>query len=168
MTLADLNARDQRGFVLALEGIFEHSPWVAEGAWSRRPFASFDALYRALADAMRGAGEAAHLALIRAHPQLAGKAALRGDLTRDSHAEQSGAGLDRCSTDDLARLGKLNRAYEAKFGFPFVLAVKGLDRAAILARFAERLKRDSATEIAEALQQIERIAWFRLKAVIEA
>jgi 2-oxo-4-hydroxy-4-carboxy-5-ureidoimidazoline decarboxylase len=168
MTLADLNARDHRGFVLALEGIFEHSAWVAEGAWSRRPFASFDALYRALVDAMRGAGEAAQLALIRAHPQLAGKAALQGELTRDSRAEQSGAGLDRCSEDDLARLRELNRAYEAKFGFPFVLAVKGLDRAAILARFAERLKRDRATEIGEALQQIERIAWFRLKAVIEA
>jgi 2-oxo-4-hydroxy-4-carboxy-5-ureidoimidazoline decarboxylase len=168
MTLADLNARDHRGFVLALEGIFEHSAWVAEGAWSRRPFASFDALYRALVDAMRGAGEAAQLALIRAHPQLAGKAALQGELTRDSRAEQSGAGLDRCSEDDLARLRELNRAYEAKFGFPFVLAVKGLDRAAILARFAERLKRDRGSEIGEALQQIERIAWFRLKAVIEA
>jgi 2-oxo-4-hydroxy-4-carboxy-5-ureidoimidazoline decarboxylase len=168
MTLTDLNARDHKGFVLALEGIFEHSPWVAEGGWSKRPFASFDALYRALTDAMRGAGGAAQLALIRAHPQLAGKAALRGELTRDSCAEQSGAGLDRCSEDDLARLGELNRAYEAKFGFPFVLAVKGLDRAAILARFAERLKRDRATEIEEALQQIERIAWLRLEAVIEA
>jgi len=168
MTLADLNARDHRGFVLALEGIFEHSPWVAEGAWSKRPFTSFDALYRALVDEMRGAGESAQLALIRAHPQLAGKAALRGELTRDSRAEQSGAGLDRCSEDDLARLKQLNGAYEAKFGFPFVVAVKGLDRAAILARFAERLKRDRTTEIEEALQQIERIAWLRLRAVIEA
>jgi len=168
MTLSDLNARDHKGFVLALEGIFEHSPWIAEGAWSKRPFVSFDALYRALTDTMRGAGEAAKLALIQAHPQLAGKAALRGDLTRDSRAEQSGAGLDRCSQDDLARLKQLNSAYEAKFGFPFVLAVKGLDRAAILARFAARLKRDRATELEEALQQIERIAWFRLQAVIEA
>lgn len=168
MKLADLNARDHKGFVLALEGIFEHSPWVAEAAWSKRPFASFDGLYRALVDAMRGAGETAQVALIRAHPQLAGKAALRGELTRDSRAEQSGAGLNRCSDDDLARLGELNRAYEKKFGFPFVVAVKGLDRATIFARFTERLKRDRATEFEEALQQIERIAWFRLKAVVEA
>jgi len=168
MTLADLNARGHKGFRLALEGIFENSPWVAEGAWSKHPFASFDALYRALVDAMRGAGEAAQLALIRAHPQLAGKAAATGELSRDSRAEQSGAGLDRCSAEELARLRALNRAYEAKFGFPFIVAVKGLDRAAILVRFAERLERDRATEFEEALQQIERIAWFRLGAVIEA
>jgi 2-oxo-4-hydroxy-4-carboxy-5-ureidoimidazoline decarboxylase len=167
MTLTDLNARDHRGFVLALEGIFENSPWVAESAWVKRPFASFDALYRALTDAMRGAGEAAQLALIRAHPQLAGKAAASGDLSSDSRAEQTGAGLDRCTSAELARLRALNRAYEAKFGFPFILAVKGLDRGAILSRFAERLKRDRATEIEEALQQIERIAWFRLQAAIE-
>jgi 2-oxo-4-hydroxy-4-carboxy-5-ureidoimidazoline decarboxylase len=168
VTLADLNARDHKGFVLALEGIFENSPWVAEGAWARHPFPSIDALYRALVDAMRGAGEAAQLALIRTHPQLAGKAAEKGELSHDSRAEQSGAGLDRCSPAELARLRELNRAYEAKFGFPFIVAVKGLDRAAILARFAERLERDRTTEFEEALQQIERIAWFRLGAVIEA
>ena len=168
MTLTDLNARDHKGFVLALERIFENSRWVAEGAWSKHPFASFDALYRALVDAMRGAGEAAQLALIRAHPQLAGQAAASGELTRDSRAEQSSAGLDRCSAEELARLRELNSAYEAKFGFPFILAVKGLDRAAILARFTARLEHDRATEFEEALQQIERIAWLRLQAIIEA
>jgi 2-oxo-4-hydroxy-4-carboxy-5-ureidoimidazoline decarboxylase len=167
MTLAELNARDHRGFALALEGVFENSPWVAESAWMRHPFASFEALYRALIDAMRSAGEEAQLELIRAHPQLSAKVA-KSELTRDSHAEQMGAGLDECSPEEAARLQELNRAYHARFGFPFIIAVKGLDRTAILARFAERLERDRATEFEEALQQIERIAWLRLEAKIEA
>ena len=167
MTLAELNARDRRGFVVALGGIFEDSPWVAEAAWPRHPFATLDALYRAMVDAVRGAGEDAQLALIRAHPELAGKAAVGGRLTADSKAEQSGAGLNQCSPQEFARLQELNRAYNAKFAFPFVLAVKGLDRAAIIARFAERLERDRAAEFEEALQQIARIAWLRLEALVE-
>jgi 2-oxo-4-hydroxy-4-carboxy-5-ureidoimidazoline decarboxylase len=166
MTLSELNARDHHGFVLALEHIFENSPWVAEAAWKRHPFATFDALYRALVDAMRGAGEDAQLELIRAHPQLAGRAAAQDQLGRESRAEQSGAGLDRCSAEELARLQALNRRYAARFGFPFILAVTGLDRAAILARFAERVTRDRATEFEEALRQIERIAWVRLGATV--
>ena len=167
MTLAELNARDRRGFVLALGGIFEDSPWVAEATWPRHPFATLDALYRAMVDAMRGADEDAQLALIRAHPELAGKAAVRGQLTASSTAEQSGAGLTECSPEELAQLQELNRAYNTKFGFPFIIAVKGLDRAAIIARFAERLERDRATELEAALQQIARIAWFRLEALVE-
>jgi 2-oxo-4-hydroxy-4-carboxy-5-ureidoimidazoline decarboxylase len=120
-----------------------------------------------MVDAVRGAGEDAQLALIRAHPELAGKAAVRGQLTADSKAEQSGAGLNQCSPQEFARLQELNRAYNAKFGFPFIIAVKGLDRAAIIARFAERLERDRATEFEEALQQIARIAWLRLEALVE-
>ncbi len=167
MTLAELNARDHRAFVLALGGVFEHSPWVAEAAWARQPFATLDALYRAMVDVVRGASEDAQLALIRAHPELAGKAAVGGTLTADSKAEQSGAGLGQCSPQEFARLQELNRAYNAKFGFPFIIAVKGLDRAAIIARFAKRLERDRATEFEEALQQIARIAWVRLQALIE-
>ncbi len=167
MTLDELNARDHRGFVLALEGVFEHSPWVAEAAWKRRPFPTFEALYRALVDAMRGAGREAQLALIRAHPELSGKVAERG-LTRDSRSEQAGAELDRGTPEEAARLRELNRAYQNRFGFPFVIAVKGLDRRGILARFEERLQRDRAGEFEEALQQIERIAWLRLEAKIQA
>ena len=167
MTLAELNARDRRGFVVALGGVFEDSPWVAEAAWPRHPFATLDALYRAMVDAVRGVGEDAQLTLIRAHPELAGKAAIRGQLTADSKAEQSGAGLNQCSPQEFARLQELNRLYNAKFGFPFIIAVKGLDRAAIIARFAERLERDRATEFEEALQQIARIAWLRLEALVE-
>jgi 2-oxo-4-hydroxy-4-carboxy-5-ureidoimidazoline decarboxylase len=166
MTLDELNARDHRGFMLALEGVFENSPWIAEAAWQRRPFPTFEALYRALIDALRGANGEAQLALIRAHPELSGRVEER-ELTRDSRAEQSGAGLNHCSAAEALRLGELNRAYRERFGFPFVIAVKGIDRAAILARFAERGKRDRATEFEEALQQIERIAWLRLEAKIE-
>jgi 2-oxo-4-hydroxy-4-carboxy-5-ureidoimidazoline decarboxylase len=168
MTLEELNARDHRGFVVALGGVFEDSPWVAEAAWPRHPFATLDALYRAMVDAVRGAGEDAQLALIRAHPELAGKAAVRGELTADSTAEQSGAGLTQCSPQEFARLQELNSAYNTKFGFPFIIAVKGLDRAAIIGRFAERLERDRPTEFEEALQQIARIAWLRLEALVEA
>jgi 2-oxo-4-hydroxy-4-carboxy-5-ureidoimidazoline decarboxylase len=168
MTLADLNGRDHRGFVLALEGIFEHSPWIPEAAWKRHPFETLEALYRALVDALRTSGPQAQLELIRAHPELAGRLAASRELSEDSRAEQTGAGLDRCSAEELARLDELNRTYRARFGFPFVLAVKGLDRAAILGRFAERLQRDRATEFEEALQQIERIAWFRLRAAVGA
>jgi 2-oxo-4-hydroxy-4-carboxy-5-ureidoimidazoline decarboxylase len=167
MTLEELNARDHRGFVVALGGVFEDSPWVAEAAWPRHPFATLDTLYRAMVDAVRSAGEDAQLALIRAHPELAGKAAVRGDLTADSKAEQSGAGLDQCSPQEFARLQELNRAYNAKFGFPFIIAVKGLDRTTIITRFAERLEGDRAAEFEEALQQIARIAWLRLEALIE-
>ena len=167
MTLEELNARDRRGFVVALGGVFEDSPWVAEAAWPRHPFATLDALYRAMVDAVRSAGEDAQLALIRAHPELAGKAAVRGELTADSTAEQSGAGLTQCSPQEFARLQELNAAYNTKFGFPFIIAVKGRDRTAIIARFAERLERDRATEFEEALQQIARIAWLRLEALVE-
>ena len=167
MTLEELNARDRRGFIVALGGVFEDSPWVAEAAWPRHPFATLDALYRAMVDAVRSAGEDAQLALIRAHPELAGKAAVRGELTADSTAEQSGAGLNQCSPQEFARLQELNAAYNAKFGFPFIIAVKGLDRAAIIERFTERLKRDRPTEFEEALQQIARIAWLRLEALVE-
>jgi 2-oxo-4-hydroxy-4-carboxy-5-ureidoimidazoline decarboxylase len=164
MTLDELNARDRRGFVVALGGVFEDSPWVAEAAWPRHPFSTLDALYRAMVDAVRGADQDTQLALIRAHPELAGKAAVGGQLTADSKAEQSGAGLNQCSAQEFARLQELNRAYSTKFGFPFIIAVKGLDRAAIIERFTERLERDRATEFEESLEQI---AWLRLEALVE-
>jgi 2-oxo-4-hydroxy-4-carboxy-5-ureidoimidazoline decarboxylase len=167
MTLAQVNALDRESFVAALGGAFEHSPWVAEAAWSMRPFASIDALHAAMLAAMRTASGAAQLALIRAHPELAGKAAIRGELTADSRIEQSGAGLDRCSPTEYARLQELNRAYNDRFGFPFIIAVRGLDRAGILARFGERLERSPSQEFDEALRQIGRIARFRLEALID-
>lgn len=167
MTLAQVNALDHEQFVTALGEVFEHSPWVAEAAWSMRPFATLDVLHAAMVAAMRNAPAAAKLALIRAHPELAGKAAIRDELTADSRNEQSGAGLDRCSPAEYARLQELNRAYNERFGFPFVIAVKGLDGAAIIARFEERIGREAAEEFDQALQQVTRIARFRLEGLIE-
>jgi len=167
MTLDELNAQDARGFASALDGVFEHSPWIVARTLDARPFASIDALHDALLATLDRATADEQLALLRAHPELAGKAAFRGELTADSTAEQSGAGLNQCSPQEFARLQELNAAYNAKFGFPFIIAVKGLDRAAIIERFTERLKRDRPTEFEEALQQIARIAWLRLEALVE-
>lgn len=160
--LGALSTLAQREFVAALAGIFEHSPWVAERAWHGRPFATLDALHGALCEAMCSASPAEQHALICAHPELAGKAAIRGEMAEASVREQAGAGLDACSQEEFARLQALNAAYRAKFGFPFILAVRGLDREAIIARFAARLDNSVADEFAEALDQIARIAALRL------
>ncbi len=153
---------DRPDFIKALEGIFEHSPWVAERAWLRRPFADVEALREAMVSVMMQASHEEQLALIRAHPELAGRAAVAGELTEESTREQSGARLDKCSPEEFARLQALNAQYNARFGFPFILAVRGLDRAGIIERFAERLENSPQTEFAEALKQIARIASLRL------
>lgn len=149
-------------FVAALGGVFEHSPWVAEAAWAQRPFASIEALHGVMCAVVDAAGSALQLALVKAHPELAGKAAVRGELTAESSREQSGAGLDQCSPEEFERLQKLNRAYREKFGFPFVLAVRGCDRAGVLANFEARMNHSVAEELRESLRQIYRIARFRL------
>lgn len=166
MQLCELNTCDRTTFVAALGGIFEHSAWVAERAYDARPFASLDALHDAMVHAVRNAPETMQLALIRAHPELAGKAAVRGELTADSTKEQVGAGLSQCSPEEFARLTALNAAYNAKHGFPFVLAVKGYDRASVLREFARRVENDGSIEFEEALAQIARIARFRLEALL--
>jgi len=160
--LADVNAMDGAAFAAALGGIFEHSPWVAQRAFDARPFASVDALHAAMVAAVRTAPRTEQLALIRAHPELAGRAMVRNELTADSTREQAGAGLAGCSAEEYARLVDLNARYNAKFGFPFILAVKGYDRAGVIAEFARRVERDLATEFDEALTQIARIARLRL------
>ena len=162
MTLTELNRLDRADFVNALGSIYEHSPWVAEEAWSRRPFATIDDLHAAMKDAVARAGHERQLALIRAHPDLAGKALPRLELTTQSRREQRGAGLDQCSMEELARLNELNTQYKQKFAFPFVLAVKGYDRAAIIAAFERRVANDVDVEFAECLRQIDKIAGFRL------
>jgi 2-oxo-4-hydroxy-4-carboxy-5-ureidoimidazoline decarboxylase len=167
LKISDLNRLDQAQFVAALAGIYEHSPWVPERACSRRPFASINHLHAALTAVVADAGKDEQLALIRAHPELAGKAMAEGSLTADSTAEQSSAGLTHCSTDELARLRELNARYKGKFGFPFILAVKGYDRAGVLAEFERRVDNDTATEFAESLRQIDKIASLRLEAQIE-
>jgi OHCU decarboxylase len=168
MRLAELNALEPSRFVAALRGVFEHSPWIAAAACDRRPFASVDALHVTMIEVVRDAPPEAQFALLRAHPELASKAAIRGELTTESNREQAGAGLTSCSPAEFARLHALNRAYDAKFGFPFIIAVAGLGRAEIIKRCEERIERDRATEFAEALAQVARISRARLEALIEA
>ncbi|MEO8170727.1 MAG: allantoate amidohydrolase [Oxalobacteraceae bacterium] len=166
-TLAQLNACDAAVFVSTLHGIYEHSPWVAQRAAAKRPFDTLVALKLGLQDVVRSATEAEQLELIRAHPELAGKAALAGALTVESSGEQASAGLDQCSPQEYASLQQLNAAYNARFGFPFILAVKGpdgngLSRQAIISSFTHRLRHQAADEQAECLRQIGRIAALRL------
>jgi 2-oxo-4-hydroxy-4-carboxy-5-ureidoimidazoline decarboxylase len=168
VTLADLNAADRAAFVAALGGVFEHSPWVAEAACASRPFASVDALHAAMVAAVDRATREQQLGLMRAHPELAGKAAIRGALTPASNAEQSGAGLSSCSPEQYAQLQALNARYTERFGFPFILAVKGHDRDSVIAEFERRVQRPPEEERVECLRQIGRIARFRLDALIDA
>jgi 2-oxo-4-hydroxy-4-carboxy-5-ureidoimidazoline decarboxylase len=162
ITLAELNAMPAAGFTARLGAIFEHSPWVAERAAARRPFGSVAELHAAMADVVRTASEDERLRLIRAHPELAGKAAVRGELTDESTREQKGAGLDQCNVEEFERMQDLNRRYNEKFGFPFVIAVKGHDRHSILRAFAERLENARDVEAGECIEQIIRIGGFRL------
>jgi OHCU decarboxylase len=166
-TLPDLNSCDSATFVERLRGIYEHSPWIPERAAARRPFANVTALKLALQDVVSAATLDEQLGLIRAHPELAGKAAVAGQLTAESTSEQARSGLHLCSAEEFATLHQLNADYNAKFGFPFILAVKGptgqgLTRQSVIATFARRLKNQRADEIAECLRQIKRIAEIRL------
>lgn len=162
-TIAELNAMRVDDFVDNLKDIFEHSPWVAEAVASKRPFADVRALQTAMVLAVDVANDDLQLALIRAHPDLAGKAALAGELTDASTSEQAGAGLDRMDDVEFARFHRLNNEYQEKFGFPFIIAVKGHDKNSILAAFDQRLENSVKAEKFEALRQIAKIAGFRLQ-----
>jgi OHCU decarboxylase len=166
-TLPELNSCDSATFVDRLRGIYEHSPWIPERAAAQRPFASVTALKLALQAVVSAATLDEQLGLIRAHPELAGKAAVAGQLTAESTSEQAKSGLHLCSAEEFAALHQLNADYNAKFGFPFILAVKGptgqgLTRQAVIAAFSRRLKNRRADEIAECIRQIKRIAEIRL------
>jgi N-carbamoyl-L-amino-acid hydrolase len=170
-TLASLNTMDDIAFVAALNGIYEHSPWIAARAAGMRPLVTIPALKLALQEVVDAASADEQLALLRAHPELAGKAAIAGELTQESMGEQAASGLNLCSADEYARLHGLNRDYNDKFGFPFILAVKGptgrgLTRTVIIDTFARRLKNTRADELAEALRQVHRIAEIRLNALL--
>lgn len=166
LTLRTLNAMPEEAFVQTLGDIFEHSPWVAEGAGPGRPYSSIGVLHDAMCAVVRQAGEERQLQLIRAHPDLAGKAARAGALTEASTGEQRGAGLDRLTDDEYRTFERLNNAYKARFAFPFIIAVRGLDKHDILAAFETRLQNDRDRERQTALDQIARIARFRLNALI--
>ncbi|MBA8901465.1 2-oxo-4-hydroxy-4-carboxy-5-ureidoimidazoline decarboxylase [Phyllobacterium sp. P30BS-XVII] len=166
MTLDELNNADPETFVTALGGIFEHSPWVPEAVVPLRPFASVELLHAAMVGAVDKAGQVAQLGLIRAHPDLAGKAARQGSLTTHSTSEQKGAGLDRLTDTEFNEFHRLNDGYQGRFGFPFILAVRGHDKHSILAAFRTRLQNNAGEEVTEALRQIALIARFRLDDLI--
>ena len=155
---------DRAGFLARFGHVFEHSPWIAEGAWDAglRPDTA-EGLHAAMVAVLRAAPREQQLALLNAHPDLAGKLAVRGELTADSTSEQASAGLDRCTPAEFQRFTELNDAYKAKFGFPFILAVKGRSRAEILQAFEQRIHNTPDVEFETALAQVERIALLRLK-----
>lgn len=154
---------DQQEFVARYGGIYEHSPWVAEQAWLQLPEQyTAESLTRVMAACVDAASEAEQLRLIRAHPDLAGRAAVQGELTAESADEQASAGIDQCTPEEFARFKDLNARYKSRFGFPFVMAVRGSNRHAILAAFEERLQNSAAAEVARALSEIHTIARLRL------
>ena len=162
MKLAELNAATREEFTAALGPVFEHSPWIAAEAWAARPFDSAEAVFAAMQAAIAAADGEAKLALIRAHPDLAGKAARAGELTEHSTREQQGAGLDRLSDEEYERFHRLNAAYRERFGFPFIVAVRDHTKDSILEAFERRLANGEAAEIEEALRNIATIGRFRL------
>jgi len=167
MMIEQLNTASAADFVALLDGTYEHSPWIAERAAASRPFKTVAALKVALARVVREASLDEQLGLIRAHPELAGKAAVAGELTAESTNEQQKAGLTACTPEEFAKLQKLNADYNARFGFPFILAVRGprgtgFTRQEIIATFERRLRAHPDVERAECLRQIHRIAEIRL------
>ena len=168
MLLDRPSAIERDRFLELYGGIYEHSHWVAEAAWESREGTSLDTtqgLHRAMAHAVDAAGEEKQERLICAHPDLAGKAAVKGELTAESKAEQSGAGLDACTPEEFEEFQRLNKAYKNRFGFPFIIAVKGHNRHSILAAFEARLNHDREREFKTALAEIHKIARFRLEAL---
>lgn len=157
-------SRDE--FVKVFADIYEHSPWVAEAAYDQGlddSVNTIDGLHARMAAILLGADHERQLALINAHPDLAGKAAVRGELTESSTAEQAGAGIHECNAEEFARFTELNDAYKAKFGFPFIMAVRGSNRHQILAAFEERIHNSPEQEFDRAIAEINRIAMFRLQ-----
>lgn len=167
-TLAAINAMPRDEFVRCLGDVFEHSPWVAERAFDKRPFADIGGLHAAMFEAIQTSAFARQLAFLRAHPELAGKAMVARSLTADSANEQSSSGLTQCSPEEFARLQELNAAYGMRFGWPFILAVKNLDRATIINTFATRLQASAADEFEACLANIGQITRWRLADLIAA
>lgn len=165
-TLAELNSFSCADFVRQIGPVFEHSPWIAEATWAKRPFTGVEELHHALCRTVQEAGDEKQLALIRAHPDLVGRLALAGALTSESTREQASAGLDRLSADEVKAFQTNNAAYQAKFGFPFVICARLNKKAAILEGFRVRLQNSRGQEIQTALAEIFKIAELRLRDII--
>jgi 2-oxo-4-hydroxy-4-carboxy-5-ureidoimidazoline decarboxylase len=162
MTVVELNALESDEFVAMLGGVFEHSPWVAERVWLRRPFHSREELHEEMMSVVEEASDAERLALLRAHPDLGARAR----MSESSVGEQRGAGLDRLTPAEFARLHELNAGYRAKFGVPFILAVTGRTKEDVLSTLERRLGASKVEELGEAMRQVYRIAEFRLEQIL--
>ncbi len=165
-TIEALNRATADAFVAAVGFAFEDSPWIARAAYDRRPFADRAALHAAMSAAVAEAGEARQVALIAAHPDLAGRVAREGRLTPSSQSEQAAAGLDRLTPEELARFEELNASYRNRFFFPFVICAREQTKASILRALEERSANTRAAEIDTALREIEKIARLRLETVL--
>ena len=157
---------DQTQFVTLYGRVYEHSPWIAETAWSaglKPQHDTVEGLHEALAAIVDAAPHARQLALLNAHPDLAGRLAVRGELTAESTSEQASAGLDKCSPDEFQRFTALNEAYRRNFPFPFIMAVKGRSRAEILEAFERRVHHAEEVEFRTALTEVHKIALLRLR-----
>ncbi|SFU62796.1 2-oxo-4-hydroxy-4-carboxy-5-ureidoimidazoline decarboxylase [Polaromonas sp. YR568] len=168
LDLDTLNAMDREEFAAALAGTFENSPWVAEAAWAAQPFASLDALHAAMMDAVQSAPRGTQLAFLCGHPELAGKEAQAGTMTRESVGEQASAGLDALSRHEMGELRELNARYRERHGFPFIIAVRRYSKAEIFERLRSRLAQGSELELKEALAQIACITRLRVEARVAA
>jgi OHCU decarboxylase len=166
-TITELNTLSRDEFVRVIGPVFEHSPWIAEETWENRPFPGLNKLGHRLCETVLIAGEKKQLALIRAHPDLVGKAALAGTLTAASNSEQASAGLNQLTPDEIADFQKFNQAYRDKFAFPFVICARLNKKEAILNGFRARLKNSRELEIQTALEEIFKIARLRLADIVE-
>jgi OHCU decarboxylase len=166
-SLHSLNQTTREHFVAVCGPLFEHSPWIAERTWLKRPFASVDSLHVALCRTMYSATSEEQVRLIQCHPDLVGRLAREGRLTRESTAEQSAAGLTHLTDEDVAAFDRFNQQYREKFGFPFVICARENRKAAILAAFPVRLNNTRAQEIQTALDEIAKIARLRLLDAVE-
>lgn len=166
-SLSELNHADRAAFVATIGHLFEHSPWVAEETWPQRPFPGLESLHRALCATMRGAARDRQLALIRAHPDLAGRLAQQKKLTAESTREQASAGLDQLTDAELADFTRRNDVYKERFGFPFIICARLNAKSAILGAMQQRVHHTPTEEFATALGEIEKIAWLRLQDAVK-
>ena len=165
-SLAELNRVSRDEFVHFVGSVFEGSPWIAEGTWTKRPFRDLDQLHGALCETVRSAGVKKQLALICAHPDLVGRAALAGTLSPESNREQAKAGLVNLTADEIATVQRLNQTYREKFGFPFVICARLNKKDAILNGFRVRLEHSLEEEMKAALEEIYKIAYLRLQDIV--
>ena len=163
LSIGELNRMAASEFTETFGDVAEHSPWVAERAAGTRPFADREGVVDAFAAALRCASREEQMTVLRAHPDLAGRAAIAGALTEDSRREQAGAGLDRLTPAEFERFTALNAAYRERFGIPFIFAVKGATKGMILAAFEERCANEPEVELRNAIDNVCRIMRFRIE-----